>query len=80
MSHFQHTDLSDTRWVREISGSIRDVKALQQCEFLFPADTSEPIVALEVPRTNGFRCTFESEGESTCPHVCKTVKKMQEHS
>lgn len=66
--------------VAEIGGLIQDEEELKQCKFPFPADTSEPIAALDAPNTDYLRCTFEIEGGSMCPHVCKTVKKVQEHN
>ena len=68
------------REVAKVDGLIRDTEALKQCDFPFPIDTAEPIPALQAPQTNGFRCTFEINQESTCQYVCKTIKKLQVHS
>ena len=66
--------------IARIEGLIMNEEELKQCEFPFPADTSKPVVGLAAPQANGFRCSFEIEGGSTCPFVSKTIKRMQEHS
>jgi hypothetical protein len=66
--------------VAKVNRLILNEEALKQCEFPFPVDTTEPMVALQAPQTNGLRCTFGSERGFTCPYMCSAVQKMQKHS
>ena len=68
------------RKVAEIDGLILHEEALKQCEFPFTVDTSEPIPALGVPKTNGKRCTYGVERGEVCPYVCSSRQQIQEHN
>jgi Orsellinic acid/F9775 biosynthesis cluster protein D len=68
-----------TREVAKVDGLIWDTDALKGHQFPFPADTAEPIMALQAPKTNGLRCSFEVDKGESCPYVCRLRQQMQDH-
>jgi len=64
----------------KVNRLILNEKALKQCEFPFPVDTTEPIAALQAPQTNGFRCTFGVERGFICSYVCGSDRNIRKHA
>jgi Orsellinic acid/F9775 biosynthesis cluster protein D len=64
--------------VAQIPGLIKDEEELEHRRFPFPIDTSKPVVGLDAPKIDGFRCTIRT-AEGICPYVGKDVRRIQEH-